>query len=481
MRALGTGLPALAGGLQRIREELGVPAAFPAHVLAHAERSVQRGPRGTRVDLTDIAFVTLDPADATDLDQAFALHAEGDLVVLDYAIADVGAFVEHGDPVDREAWERGTTTYLPDGKAGLYPPGIAEGAASLLPDGPRPAIRLQVAVDPDGGVVLRRAERAAVLSRAKLGYESTTPDRLPALLGEVAARVERAEEARGAERLEFPEQEVEPDHRRAGCLRLRLRPRTASEDDNATLSLASNLAVAATLQAARTGLYRVMDDPDEREIASLRRAARALGVPWGRRDGLRQALRHLDGDDARHAAFLLAVRRASGGARYEPFRDGTRPWHAAVAACYAHATAPLRRLADRYVLDAAVAVAAGEAVPPQVRTAFEELPAVMARADQRSSQVDRAVVDLAEAVALHGREGERFRASVLDATHGRARILLDEMPVIATVDAGDSDGAAVAPGGGTIEPGDAVVVRLQEADPSARRVAFVLDQAGSSR
>ena len=63
-------------------------------------------------------------------------------------------FVEDGDAVDLEAWARGETLYLPDGKAGLYPPVIAEGAASLLPDGPRPAVVFTVRIAADGAVKL---------------------------------------------------------------------------------------------------------------------------------------------------------------------------------------------------------------------------------------------------------------------------------------------------------------------------------------
>ena len=82
-------------------------------------------------------FVTLDPASSTDLDQAFAIETAGADLLLHYAIADVAWFVADGDALDREAWARGETLYLPDGKASLYPPAIGEGAASLLPDGPR--------------------------------------------------------------------------------------------------------------------------------------------------------------------------------------------------------------------------------------------------------------------------------------------------------------------------------------------------------
>ena len=131
---------ALAHELAAIRTEFQVPEAFPPEVLAAADAAAKRAPSG-HADWTDRAFVTLDPASATDLDQAFAIEATGSDLILHYAIADVAWFVDERGPVDAEAWVRGETLYLPDGKAGLYPPVLAEGAASLLPDGPRTAPR----------------------------------------------------------------------------------------------------------------------------------------------------------------------------------------------------------------------------------------------------------------------------------------------------------------------------------------------------
>ncbi len=128
------------------------------------------------------------------------------------------------------------------------------------------------------------------------------------------------------------------------------------------MSLATNMAVADALYAARTGLFRVMAEPDERRVRRLRHTARAMKIDWPDGMSLADVERGLDPSSAPAAAFLLAVRRASGGASYAPFREGERPWHAAMAATYSHATAPLRRLADRYVVEAAVAVTAGREV-----------------------------------------------------------------------------------------------------------------------
>jgi exoribonuclease R len=313
---------AVADGLAAIREEFDVPGEFPADVLGEAE-AVARTPLGDeRVDQTDLPLVTLDPATATDLDQAFALEEEGDDLILRYAIADLSAFVAPGGAIEREAWQRGVTVYLPDGKANLHPPVLAEGAASLLPDGPRVAVLLTVVVDRDGVAVLRSAERARVRSRAKFGYETVSPEQLPPMLRAFSERIRAAEDRRGASRVEFPEQEVAPDPRRPGSYVLRLRPRLPTEDDNAALSLAANLAVASALFDARTGLFRVMEEPDEREVRALRHAARALGLDWPAGTDLRTFQRSLDMHDPAAAAFLVAVRRAGGGASYESYEDG---------------------------------------------------------------------------------------------------------------------------------------------------------------
>jgi exoribonuclease R len=147
-------------------------------------------------------------------------------------------------------------------------------------------------------------------------------------------------------------------------------------------------------------------------------------------------------------------------ASYATYQDGVTPWHSAMAATYAHATAPLRRLADRYVIEAAVHIASGQSVPPELEAAFQKLPAVMAKAEAKASQVERAVSDLAEAIVLEGREGSRFDAVVTDADERGARIQLCDPAVIARVD------------GKGAQPGDTIVVQLTSVDVAHRQVTF---------
>lgn len=208
MKAIVDPTNALARGLKDIRTQFKVPASFPPDVIAAAQAAAKRAPT-QHVDRTTLPFVTLDPASSTDLDQAFFIEASGSDLLLRYAIADVAWFVADGDVVDREAWNRGTTFYLPGGKASLYPEVLSQDAASLLPDGPRPAVIFTVRVDGNGLVKLDGAERALIRSKAKLTYDSVKPDDLPAGFAELAKRIFAAEDRRGASRVDPPEQEVE--------------------------------------------------------------------------------------------------------------------------------------------------------------------------------------------------------------------------------------------------------------------------------
>ncbi|WP_404711167.1 RNB domain-containing ribonuclease [Sphingomonas sp. MMS24-J13] len=457
MKTLANSANAMAQGLAAIRIQYQVPGEFPAAVLAAAEAAAQRAPT-EHVDRTDRLFVTLDPATSTDLDQAFTIERAGSDLLLHYAIADVAWFVDDGGPIDAEAWRRGETLYLPDGKARLYPASLSEGAASLLPASPRPAVIFTVRVAPDGGVRLDGAERAVIRSRAKLAYDSVRATDLPADFAELARRITAAEDRRGAARVDPPQQEVVRLH--DGTLDLTFSARLELEDQNAALSLATNLAVADALQAHHTGLFRVMAEPDQRGIGRLRHTARAFGLTWPDGEPLAEYERTLSAADPRQAAFMLAIRRAGHGAGYIPFQEGKTPWHAAMAATYAHATAPLRRLADRYVVRAALAIANNQPVPDVVTQAFARLPQVMTHAEAMDGQIERAVIDLAETLLLKGSEGETFDTIVTDLDERGARIQLCDLPVVARVAAQG------------VQPGDAVKVRLTAVDTERRAISF---------
>jgi exoribonuclease R len=459
LKALHDRSRALSQGLAAIREQFQLPGDFPPKVEEAASAAAAK-PASGHVDRTALPFVTLDPTSSTDLDQAFSIERSGADLILHYAIADVGWFVADSSPIDAEAWTRGETIYMPDERISLYPPRLSEGAGSLLPDGDRPAVLFSVRVSTDGGTSLDGVERAIVRSRAKLGYATVRPSDLPDGFADLSRRIEEAERVRGASRVDPPQQQVV--EKPGGGFELAFRPVSPSERANAAMSLAANLAIADALYRHKTGLFRVMPGPNDRAVRRLRQSARAFGIDWPASMSLEQRQRDLDPNDPRQAAFMLAIRRSGERASYAPYRAGERPWHSAMCATYVHATAPLRRLADRYVNEAALAVAEGRPVPDWLSAAFERLPKVMNRADARASQVDSAVLELAEAVVLAGRAGDLFQGTVTDIDERGARIQIADPAVITRV------------GVNGLEPGESVRLRLQEVDPARRLARFKL-------
>jgi exoribonuclease R len=465
---------ALAAGVAAIRAELELPDGFPADVEAEAAEAARSRAPGERLDLP---FVTVDPPGARDLDQALHLQRDGDGVLLHYAIADPASFVTPGGVLDAELHARGMTFYGPDGRIGLHPPVLAEGAASLLPDVDRSACLWTIRLDAGGEITEASVRRARVRSRAQLSYEQVqrsiddgTADSSLQLLRELGTARLRLETERGGASLPIPEQEVVEV---GGRFELRHRSSLPVEDWNAQVSLTTGIAAAQLMRRARTGVLRTLPPADPRDVARLRRTAHALGIAWPSQQGYGELLRGLDAAVPAHAAFLDEATTLFRGAGYLTF-DGELPRaspHAAIAAEYAHVTAPLRRLVDRYGLEICLAETAGTRVPSWVRDGLPDLPATMAEAGRRTSAYERACVDLVEAVVLADRIGETFPAVVVD---------VDERDA----DAGSQRGTVVVADpavrarvtGNDLPLGEPVTVRLTVADPdpTRRRVEFAL-------
>ncbi|HEY3020928.1 MAG TPA: RNB domain-containing ribonuclease [Solirubrobacteraceae bacterium] len=444
---------AMREGFEAIRREAGVPSAFPADVLAEAEGAARRTPAGDRVDGP---FVTIDPPGSRDLDQALHIERRGDGHRVRYAIADVGGFVAPAGALDRDTHGRGVTVYAPDAKVPLHPPVLSEGAASLLPGEWRPAVLWTHDLDATGQVVSTDVVRAVVRSAAQHTYDDV-PAELAPLLREVGERRLALERARGGVRLAVPEQEVVQD---GATWITRYRVPAPSEEFNAQISLLTGMAAAALMLRAGYGILRTQPRPDERALARLRRQAAALRVDWPAATSYAEFVRGLDPSVPAHAALLQEATGVGRGAAYTAF-DGTppaEPDHFAIAAPYAHATAPLRRLQDRFVSECCLAARAGAPPPAWARAGLAALPAAMAAGDRRAHAVERGVVDLVEAVLLAGREGERFDAVVVD----DGLVQLREPAVRARLE------------GGCPAPGSEVGVRLDRADPATRTVAFSL-------
>ncbi|WP_310719514.1 RNB domain-containing ribonuclease [Streptomyces lydicus] len=489
----------LRAALHELRGTLEIPHHFPPTAQAEAE-SAARAPRipaadgavateHTLEDATDLPLFTLDPPGSLDLDQAlFLSRRPGGGYRIHYAIADVASFVTPGGALDAEAHHRVTTLYFPDERVPLHPPVLSEGAASLLPDRDRPAVLWQLDLDAEGALTSTSVRRALVRSRAALDYagvqrvlDDETAEEPLALLREIGLLREEQEVARGAISLQVPEQEiVEHD----GRYTLAYRAPLPAYGWNAQISLLTGMAAAQLMLASGTGILRTLPSPTlstsaepegspsrRGSVARLRLTARALGIDWPHHTSYSALIRTLDPRRADHAAFLQDCTALLRGAGYTVF-DGSAPppaeaLHAAVAAPYAHATAPLRRLVDRYTSELCLAASAGAEPPAWVRSALLALPREMEAGTQRANQVERACVDLVEAALLRDRVGETFEALVVDIqdkdpTHGTVHLY--DPAVIGPVE--------TAPEGPALPLGHHIQVRLAEAEPGRAPVRF---------
>jgi exoribonuclease R len=460
---------ALLARFAAIRTELKVPEGFPPDVLAEAGGSVRAVVMPDR-DETDVPFVTVDPVGSMDLDQALYLERSGAGYRVRYAIADVPAFVASGGLLDTETHRRGETVYAPDERTPLHPPVIGEDAGSLLPDQLRSAFVWDVELDADGEVTEASVHRARVRSRERLDYlgvqrcvDSGTADENLLLLKEIGEKRIGLESARGGASLPLPKQEVTLNE--DGCFELGFRPPVRAEDWNAQLSLLTGMVAARMMLDAKVGILRTMPPPDEGSVARFRRQAKSLGVDWPRSRRYGDFIRGLDLADPRQLALVHEAASLFRGATYTAF-DGEapeQPVHAAVAAPYAHVTAPLRRLVDRYGLVVCAAICAGQEIPRWARDALPALPETMQVGDRRAKAVERACTDAVEAAVMMSRVGDVFTADVVD-VDARREVLTVQL----------TDPAIVASARGDVKLGRQIQVRLESADIATGKIVLVV-------
>ena len=467
-------------GMRDIQQVLSLPLSFPAGVEAAAAEAALH-PRLPELDRTGLALVTIDPPGSMDLDQAMFLERSATGYRVHYAIADVAAFVAAGDPVDIEANQRGATLYGADHRIPLHPRVLSEGAASLLPDQVRPALLWTIDLDRDGEIAATDVRRARVRSRARFDYASVqqgidagAADPMWTVLREIGELRKSLEQRRGGVSLGLPVQEI---GKQDGRWQLTYRASHPIEDWNAQISLLTGIAAAKLMLEGKVGLLRTLPPAAAQAIARLRVTAQALGINWPQARNYPDFIRGLDPNLPRDIAMMTACTTVLRGAGYAAF-DGAlpeQPLHSALATPYAHVTAPLRRLADRYAGEVCLALCAGQPVPGWVLAALPGLPLTMKAADRRARHYERAIIDLTEALVLVPCVGETFDGTIIAA---------DGVTGSAGAGSGDSHGGIVMLSDLAIEAevvaasplvlGASVRVTLVEADPSRRRTRFEL-------
>src|ERR687898_738062 len=268
--------------LEVLMLDRGLRRRFDPLVEREARTAAQRTEAGPeRRDLRALPTFTIDPPTARDFDDAIsAERLHGGVVRVWVHIADVAAHVPPGSAVDREAYRRGTSVYVPGKVEPMLPEALSNDACSLVPHQDRLAVTVEL--DLDGADVLRTAfHRSVIRSDARLDYprvdrvfagreraESPWATPLEAARG-VARALEDARAARGALAVESVEPEF--DFSREGHV-TGVEPSQQTESHKLIehLMIAANEAVATFLESRRLpALYRVHDRPEPRRVALL--------------------------------------------------------------------------------------------------------------------------------------------------------------------------------------------------------------------
>ncbi|WP_303879734.1 RNB domain-containing ribonuclease [Actinomyces oris] len=493
----------------------------PARLLADGARDardlelVTIDPPGS-MDLDQAVLLERLPAQADHAAQAGAAAGEAEdapepaaVYRVHYAIASLATFVTPGGALDAELRRRGETIYAPDAATPLHPEVLSHGAASLLQDAERPACLWTIDLDERGEVVSARVERALVRSRARLSYAQVqaaidgqgalsqeVPTDLPELLAEIGRlRLER-EAARGGISMTTPEQVVEvtetaeatevpgavspaadPDSAESpgpAGYRLVYRVPVPAEQYNAQISLLTGMCAARIMVECGVGILRTLPPARPEDYARLRRVAAALGIDWPAAQSYPELVRGLDHAIPAHAAFLEQAMSLFRGSGYLAFgvggvavpadddaSDSEEAVHSAIAARYAHVTAPLRRLVDRYGEEVCIAACAQAPVPEWVLQALPDLPGVMEQTGKRARAIGRGALTALEALVLRGHEGEVFDGVITSERDGRGELVLAEPAVVTEIRAGKRASDSGLP------VGERVRVRLLSADPAS--------------
>jgi len=423
--------PALIDGLTRLAAELKLPGDFPPDVKAETAAVVASGPcDGRRRDTSTLPYLTIDPLGSMDLDQAVYIEPHDSGYRVWYAIVDMAAWVAPGGALDVETRKRGETYYAPQTRLPLHPTTLSEGAASLLADGiARPSNVWRIDLDAAGAVTGFTVLRQNVTSIAHLDYENVQhfldgepstgiPDAAAEslrLLKTVGVLRLQQETARGGISLNLPEQEVLADGH--GQWGLGVRTLLPVENWNAQISLLTGYCAASLMRAHKVGILRTLPPADDRTISLLHNIAHTLKLPWPHGMTYAEFVRGLDPAQTAGQAMMNTCTMLFRGAGYTviggPDDTGHMP-HAALADEYAHTTAPMRRLVDRFTGTICACLSAGEPVPGWVMQGLADLPQTMAESDRRAKAFERGVIELTEALTLHDRIGQQFTGVVIE-------------------------------------------------------------------
>jgi ribonuclease R len=487
----------------------GIPHVFSRSLVAEAE-AAQPATLEDREDWREVPFVTIDPPDAKDHDDA--VHAVPDPDprnsgghLVSVAIADVAYYVGPGTALDRAAAERGNSVYFPDRVVPMLPERISNNLCSLRPQEDRPALAVRMVIGADGRKRSHTFHRVMIRSAARLHYEQaqlavagrtdevTEPiaEKILTPLYAAYRAVRHARDERGPLDLELPERKIVL--KSDGTVdRVIMPQRLESHRLIEEFMILANVAAAETCERARVPLiYRVHDEPSPEKLNALREFLTTLDIslPKGgvlRPDAFNRILQRVKGRDIERLVNQVVL-RSQAQAQYSPQNFGHFGLN---LRRYAHFTSPIRRYADLIVHRALIRSqklgADGLSDSTDVAT-LAEVAATISATERRAMKSERETADRLIAHFLADRVGATFDGHISGVTRAGLFVELDETGADGLIPAryiGDeyfryNDATHSFTGNSaTYRLGDPVTVELVEAAPVAGALRFRLLHAG---
>ncbi len=490
-----------------------IPHVFHPDAIAEADRARPASMEG-REDWRSIRFVTIDPVDAKDHDDA--VHAEADPdpanrggFILRVAIADVAAYVRPGSALDGEALDRGNSVYFPDRVVPMLPERISNDLCSLRPGEDRPALAVRMVIAANGHKLTHDFHRIMMRSAAKLAYsqaqaaidgapdETTAPLVEPVLapLYAAYAALKRARDARGPLDLDLPERKIILDAE-GGVDRVIIPPRLDAHRLIEEFMILANVAAAETLEAKHQALiYRAHDEPTLEKLNNLAEFLASIGIKLAKGQVIRPeqfngVLAQVKDTDNEHLVNEIVLRTQAQAEyvveNYGHFGLNLRR--------YAHFTSPIRRYADLIVHRALIAALqlGADGLPPSARDELPDIAGRISAAERRAMAAERETIERLIAAHLADKIGASFEGRISGATKAGLFIRLSDTGADGFIPAsmlGDDYfrlderlHALIGSRSGKMHRlGDVVTVKLVEAAPLAGTLRFELLSAASAR
>ena len=412
---------------------------FPADVLDQIEPIPDRvtaGESASREDFRELPIVTIDGETAMDFDDAVCVRrAERGAYELQVHIADVAHYVTAGTPLDREAYERGTSVYFPGTAIPMLPHKLSGGICSLKPGVDRLVQSCLMTIDRGGEVASYRFAQGIIRSAARMTYTDVAKilvDRDPGvserhralvptfrLMEELCGVLNERRRRRGSIDFDLPEPELilAATGEMTGIVALQ---RNVAHRLIEEFMLAANETVARHLFKARVpSMYRIHERPDPKRVADFDRVAQAFGYglppPFESIEpaAFQAMTAELKGKPEERFLSRLML-RAMKQARYSEARD----IHFGLAtSCYTHFTSPIRRYPDLVVHRILKRVLHGGPMSPGERRSLEAfLPEAALHASRMERNADAAeneMIAWKQMAFMSDRLGEEFEAFIV--------------------------------------------------------------------